>query len=384
MSQLDHIILVSIMYGCFFLFDKASYNGSCRANIRGWRFFAVVSFVFVEGLRYGRGRDYFHYGMSYLQKTGHVIGQPVYDFFQRILLNIDFTTTFLPYGLLFVVLSFVFIQSLFKYGSLFKGEVKYFYFFAILATQYLFEWTIRQGLSFSFIFLSLFYWEKLKKKKALILALFGLSLHYGNIFIVLLIVTCIFLFGKKTIPLKISIPVLFILSFLGGSLGYLTYVQYVVNSINLDFFGDSFATYSNVDRWFSNDSALDALKKSFFKVAVTDAFYASTLILGSYAHKKNPKWIYVYNTYVISVCIYALVFTNEILNRFVTPGVALWFVPVSLAFYYTPYKNGSPLLKFACVFFVVYTIIHYGQFVFLCPTGSYVWSMQPIRNYFVN
>ena len=226
MSSIDHILFYIFMYWIFIRYDKLSFVTQNKKRLRDTKFLCILSFVLVEGLRYGRGRDFFHYGRSYLQYARDEIAQPVYKFFQNLLYSIDFTTHFLPYGAIFLVISLVFILSIFKYESLFSGKAKYFCFFSLLATQYIFEWTIRQGLSFGLILVGLLFLENKLHVKALFFVALGLSFHYGNVFFVALIITFYYTYYRRPIPLFISLPLLIIVSYLVDAFNYMVYVQY--------------------------------------------------------------------------------------------------------------------------------------------------------------
>lgn len=376
------MILCTLLYMFFFMYDRSLILKCASSTQKRLKNICIISFILIEGLRYGRGRDYFHYGNLYLHYKTEGSHQPLYQLFQSILHEIDFTLSFLPYGALFIAISTLFIICFFKFGKLFEKHSKYFFILGILATQYIFEWTIRQGMSFALILVSLYFFENKSNKKALLFIVLGLCMHYGNIFYVLVISLCYYLFSQRPISLKISLPLLFFGTFLSDASSTLPYVQIFVSNLNLSFLGEGFSHYTtDINRWFSETSILEDMQRGILTTIITTLFYASIIIIGYYNHKKYNRWVYLYNACVISLLIYVPFYLIEIISRIVFPATVLWFIPVALCFHNIPYKQAPMFLRISYITLIIYLFAYYGRFVFFNPIGSYVWSQQPIINY---
>ena len=380
MSGIDHIFLYVILYGLFFVYDKYIQSGNTRTNII--KIYCIVAFVFVEGLRYGRGRDFFHYGDYYLNCIKNQDSHPTFQLFQEFVYFIDFTRDILPYGAIFIAISIIFIICFFKFGEIYHKSTVGFNIMGVLATQYIFEWTIRQGLSFALLLVSFFYICNSSKFKFLFFLLLGLSIHFGNIVFVLGIIGSYFMLNKRPIPLVISLPALLIGTFVADAVQFMPFIQNLVSSLDIEFLGDNYAHYvEESEKWFSSGSMMDNLRRGTLTTIITTVFYASTILIGYYNHRIFPKWTFVYNAFVVFLLLYVPFYLNEIIARILFPTTVLWFIPVSLALYNIPFKQAPYVLKYSYLALGAYLFAYYGRFVFLNPIGTYVWTALPIMDY---
>lgn len=381
MSGIDHIFFYIVLYVLFYKYD--TYINTYHPKIDSLKKYCIFTFVFIEGLRYGRGRDYFHYGVDYLNCLKNSEGSSVFLYLQQIIFNFDFTKDYMPYGSFFIVLSIVFIVCYFKFGELFKGESVGFYLLGILATQYIFEWTIRQGLSFALILLSFYYIFNSRKYISLIFLLLGLSIHLGNVLFISSLLVAYFLLNKKPIPLKMSLPILLLGSFIADVTKIMPFIQNIVSNLDIGFLGDYYAHYAEEnDKWFSAESTMKDMQRSLITTIITTIFYASTIIIGYYNHKEFRKWTFVYNIYVIVLLLYVPFYTIEIISRLLLPTTVLWFIPTSLSLYNIPFKSSPLVLRVSYISLFVYLMAYYGRFVFLNRFGTYVWNPLPMIEYF--
>lgn len=341
----------------------------------------IFSFMLVEGLRYGRGRDYFHYGSMYLRNTTDT-EQPIFEFLQNTLHHIDITTGILPYGICYIAYALIFILCLFKFSALFNNTTHIFLLLAILATQYITEWTIRQGVSFSFVLIALYFLEREKKCKCLANICIALGIHYANFFLVGLIFLCRLLLNKKPISLKVSIPCLFVCTFILKSENFLPYIASYVSSLDIAFLGEGFSHYTDSNRWLSENGTLTEMQRGLFTTILTAIFNIAIFIVGHSYHSRDKKWVYIYNLYVVSTLLYTPFYLVEILARILYPGTVFWFVPLSLFLYTKQKVTWNKLVSCSWCCIILYLITYYGRFVFVNSTASFVWSMKPPSFYF--
>ena len=382
MSPIDNILLYSLLYFMFWYYDVLRQTSSVSGNTKKiLKFSCLLSFIFVEGLRYGRGRDYFHYGDMYLRNTTDT-EQPLFELLQNVVHYIDITIGFLPYGICYIVYALIFVCCLFKFSTLFYKTTSAFLLLAILATQYITEWTIRQGISFSFVLIALYFLERNKKKECVVNICIALGFHYANFFLIGLIFICKFLLNKTPVSLKLSIPCLLITTFILKSENSLPYIASIVSIFDLSFLGEGFSHYTNSERWFSENGILVEMQRSLFTTILTTIFYISVFVVGYFYHLQNKKWIYIYNLYVISVLLYTPFYLVEILARILYPGTVFWFIPLSLSLHEKKKLMRNKYLLWALYCIILYLLTYYGRFVFMHPTASFIWSMKPTSFYF--
>lgn len=207
-------------------------------------------------------------------------------------------------------------------------------------------------------------------------------MHYGNAFFLLLMFFCYFFLSNKPVSIKISLPLLVIVTFVLNADNFLPYVQILISSLNVNFLGEGFSHYvTNSSRWFSDASILEDMRRGLTTTIITTLFYASTIIIGYYNHKTSNKWTYIYNAYVLSLLIYVPFYLVELVSRIFFPATVLWFIPVALCLYNIPVRKSPFLLRCSYIVLILYLFAYYGRFVFFNPIGSYIWSQQPQSNY---
>lgn len=220
---------------------------------------AIIFFSLLEGLRYGRGADYFHYMYDLSAADFSEYSEPLYNlfiFFFREIFHF-------PFYVGFVIYSFLYVFSVF---SVLKSYTK----IAIVALplwfiicQHPFENLVRQYIAISFILLAYSFWLKGTNLKSIILCLIiGSFFHFMVVLpaiVLLFVVLCV----KNPISLE-RFPML---RFSLLSIFLVVFFFWKIDYMNLDYIrliniGDnSFQGYiEDSDRWFGEDGINGVVK----------------------------------------------------------------------------------------------------------------------------
>lgn len=304
----------------------------------------VLVFSIVEGVRYMRGNDYAHYLDVY--KYDLEDGQILYTWFCDLLkhFGVPAYMSFFFYALIFSTCLFIFLYR-------YKRGAHLFFPLALVALLMFHESMIRQELSYSFVFLYLFslfgisseihyFKHKLRfqlcrnffKKLALciLLAVCALSIHIGNLFIIL-VLTILYCFRIEAINWKIAVPILVFAIYVFPSLMDLSGLEPMLNIV---FSGsDKLSSYTgNFDLWFGQEVMDDAYTRNSIVMVYELLGHFSLLYLfcrinSQIAFSLPMKTIY--NGYVIGSIILNAFRNLEILNRIGYVFYILWFIPLS-------------------------------------------------------
>lgn len=374
MSNFDHIFLYIGLYLSLILSDKITRSIKNKEFIPLLYCTSMAFYIIVEGCRYGRGVDYFGYGLRYFK--GIDVEQPAFDLLNDLFRNLD-PLTLNPFGLCFVFYALIFIVCLFfLYTKEFRYSTKYFLLFACLSTLYITEWTIRQGVSFSFFLPALFCLSNKKFISFIVLCLIVLLIHYGNFILIVVVACSYFLFNKKPVPIIISVPAVLLSMYVLNYGVILSYVERYISSLNLSALGGNFQGYvDNSSMWFSEDAMNEEWTRGGFAQALTCMFYIGLFIIGFYYHSKKSSYVYIYNSLVLGVILKETFHYIGSLARVFEPISCLWFVPLSLFLYDRKIMKKSKICNAALYLVFIYLILYYGRYVFLNPTAKYVWDL---------
>jgi len=296
--------------------------------------------------------------------------------------GLNYVGGYIVYSLIFIVCSFILIRS---YGK----DSKYMYAFVIPSTLIFISGIIRQGISFSFLLLAIYFLNKRKWAGVVISIVVGVSIHSSILIPFGIILACFFLL-KKPIHWLISIPLYIFFAYLFdvSKVGIISnYIQYV----SLD---SKFQSYiDNSDRWFGADAVDDKFEQSIFALTMSSLYYISIIYLGYHALKIRYKGniAYLYNSAVIGFIFLRAVFLFEILKRFAQPLVMLHFIPLGYILYifldYFGFLRGKlarqrssvsvsfkPYQKFLLICIFLYLIFFWGRFIFQNPEAMFFWN----------
>lgn len=363
------IVLVAILWFCGW---GISTHGKDEKNFRLWAWPAIISYSLVEGLRWNRGRDYYHY---YQDLTGRLFtdySEPLY------LLWIDiFKFSGLPYWVAFVFYSFLLILGVIlilkKIPQIAIWVLPLFY----IITESQSENLIRQFLAIPFIFYAYYFYLENKKKYMLVSLICCVLIHLSGLYAVMLFLffTNIQFKTNKKIPLTISI-LYFYLFWFGDNVDY-SFVTDLLSSLNVS--DDvAFAGYvNNSERWFSEEGSianvLGSKAGSFSLISQIVRFLSSLVIIfaGYNLTKNNREYNVVYWFSIFAIIIDSFGGDIEVYQRLV--GWTIYLIPftIGLMFSTSIIKNMDKKYLFfmGCVIIVNY--VFYG---FIRGIGSIPYS----------
>lgn len=386
MSNIDHILLYSFIILFAILYDK-TYRSSPRNKYNPNKgalsiilFLLTFFFVFTEGLRYGRGVDQVGaYGPLYL----HCMNDTIIELqFLFILINkavycIDFTRDVLPFGSIFITYALIFWLCLWRCYKEYRDETKFFLLFAILSTNYITEWTIRQGLSFSFILLAITYLDKRRWTQLGLCIAASFFIHVGNVFTIFVLGICYFFIGNKPFPWTITLPLFIILEYTVQAANINGFMQNLITGFGINLSGnDHFSGYMNSDYTDREVEMASEWTRGAFQQFITVAFYSALIYVGYFVYKAKKNIVYIYNTFVIGIMLFEPFRLGGTFARFFLGASVLWFVPLSVSLYYR-----NTIVKYriwyniALCIIICYLVMYYGRYIFLNPNANYVWNL---------
>lgn len=339
-------------------------------------------YVFTEGLRYGRGVDQLgNYGPFYLHctlKSAIEDRETLFVWLNQIVHSVDITIGVLPFGIIFIVFALIFWCCLWYFYKDYRKESKYFLLLAILATNYITEWTIRQGVSFSFILLGLHFLER-KSWKALAVCVFiAFGIHHGNILTIVVLGACYVFLNKKPLPWKITVPLFIVLEYTVSSVSVITdFIQNLAISLDLVSSSGRFEGYiTNTAVTEYEQEMSEEWKRGALTQLITVLFYSATFVAGYFANKIKGGKSFIYNAFVLGMMIYEPFRLGGTLIRLFFPLSVFWFIPLSEAlFYKKKVTENKKLFSISLYIAIAYLVMYYGRYVFLYPEAEYVWNI---------
>lgn len=387
MSGVDHILLY-----CTILLLAYVYDRQCRATnniqISNGRnasavtlFFLGTIFVITEGLRYGRGVDQLgNYGPFYLHcmnaKAWFQEFETLFVWINQAVYNIDPFRDVLPFGIIFVVYALIFFVCLYTYYKDKKKETKQFLVLAILATNYITEWTIRQGVSFSFILLGLHYLEQKRWKWMLGAMIIAFSIHHGNILAIVLPVVFYYFLNDKVIPWKITVPLFIVLEYTMQVSVFQNFIQSISSYLDLSSLGGNFDRYMQDNALEQEADAAEDWTRGTMTQLLTVLFYSSVLLVGAEVCKLKNKVAYLYNAFVVGIMFFEPFRLAGSITRMFNVLSCLWFIPIAYAIYnYKLINRNNKYVKWAFLVIVCYLLGFYGRYIFFNAEANYTWNL---------
>lgn len=386
MSGVDHILLY-----CTILLLAYVYDRQCRAinsiQISNGRnasavtlFFLGTIFVITEGLRYGRGVDQLgNYGPFYLHcmnaKAWFQEFETLFVWVNQVVYNIDPFRDELPFGVIFIVYALIFFICLYTYYKDKKKETKLFLVIAILATNYITEWTIRQGVSFSFILLGLHYLEQKRWKWMLGAMIIAFGIHHGNILAIVLPIVFYYFLNDKVIPWKITVPLFIVLEYTMQVSAFQNFIQAISGYLDLSSLGGNFGGYMQDNALEHEAEAAEEWTRGTMTQLLTVLFYSSLLLVGAEVCKKRNKVTYIYNAFVVGIMIFEPFRLAGSITRMFNVLSCLWFIPIAYAIYnYKLINRNNKYVKWAFLVIVCYLLSFYGRYIFFNAEANYTWN----------
>nr|WP_315199395.1 EpsG family protein [uncultured Flavobacterium sp.] len=388
MSILEHILLFSFLFVFFYFWGIFIYNIKPKDEYRLLSLSPILAYSLIVGSRFGWGPDYLHYKdqleRPFLYKNDQIVFRWLNEFIRVI--GFNYVGGYIVYSLIFIVCAFVLIRSYGVYS-------KYMYAFIIPASLLFLTNGIRQGVSFSFLLLGVFFLNK-KRWIAFVFSLaICLLIHYANFVVAAILFS--FILIKKPLSWKITIPIYIYLAFFFD----VSKIGFIANYLSLINVDNHFQSYfDNADVWFGAEGAEEKYTQGIIPLLTSSAFYISVIYLGYWAIKIRPdkKIIYIYNAMTFGILLYKAVFLFEILRRIAEPLIIFYFIVLGYTFFiFTKLEKSPKLLKniffvkrlnqnpykiiriyrIGTVFIFLYLILYWGRFIFMNPEAVFFWNI---------
>lgn len=387
LSSVDHILLYCTIILLAYIYDRQcrvidnihySYNNDTSVVTL---FLLGTIFVITEGLRYGRGGDQVgNYGPFYLHclnaKAWGQQFETLFVWLNQAIYKIDPFRDALPYGIIFVVYALIFFICLYTYYKDKKKETKLFLVLAILATNYITEWTIRQGVSFSFILLGLHYLEQKRWIWMIGAMVIAFSIHHGNILAIVLPVVFYYFLNDKVIPWKITVPLFVVMEYTMQISVFQDFIHIISGYLNMSSSDVTLVGYMQDDALAREAEESKAWNRGIVTQLMTVFFYSSVLIVGAEACKVKNKVTYIYNAFVVGIMILEPFRLAGSITRMFLVLSCLWFIPVAYAIYnYKQINHNNKMVKWVFLLIICYLFSYYGRYVFLNAEANYIWNL---------
>ena len=388
MSGVDHILLYCTMLLLAYIYDRQCrvinniQFSSSKDTSAVTLFLLGTIFVITEGLRYGRGVDQCgNYGPFYLHcmnaKAWFQEFETLFVWINQSVYKIDPFRDVLPFGIIFVVYALIFFICLYTYYKDKKKETKLFLVIAILATNYITEWTIRQGVSFSFILLGLHYLEQKRWKWMIGAMVIAFSIHHGNILAIVLPVLFYYFLNDKVIPWKITVPLFVVLEYTMHVSFFQNFIHTISGYLDLSSLGGNFGKYMQNGALEHEAEVSEDWARGAMTQLLTVLFYSSLLLVGAEVCKIKNKVAYLYNSFVVAIMIFEPFRLAGSITRMFNVLSCLWFIPIAYAIYnYKLINRNNKYVKWAFLIIFCYLLGFYGRYIFFNVEANYTWNLR--------
>lgn len=381
MSNIDHIILFGILFSLFAGVTKFNQK---LINKHFWNitFILIITYSIVLGCRYGWGNDYLWYKYRIEHPNAYSNEEIGFKLINQTLKQLG-----LNYAGVYIIYSLVFIVAGFKYIKGYKFN-KYMLALFLPATIILETSTIRQSLSISFIFLSLYFLQKKKYYHTICMLLIAFSIHNGNVIIAFIFILSYIITNYVTplmLPWKFTIPFYIAFTISAELFNQFAFpiIENITSSISLDNKYQSYIETS--DSWFSQEAYNAEYEQSDFTLILTSIFHISIIYLCYICINnkfiKNRNLIYIYNNIVIGILLLRLFFHFEILRRIAESIIQFYFIPLGYAlymFFHNKRLISKKHIKYCkiCIYCIfMYLLLYFGRFILLSPSHKFIWNI---------
>lgn len=377
MSSLEHITLYLFLFIVFYVFSKNS-----KTHIKTFHFIIsciipILTFVLIEGSRYGRGNDYLSYKYRYEHLNFLEEPQILFYSLMKFLheLNFTYVGAFRTYALIFIIGVIFFIRKSFN-----NKEAQWMYLFAIFALLLKMEFMIRQYIAMPFIFCLIYFIFEKKWLQAFVCVIIANGIHSGTLFGIPCIIISYF-FIKRTIHFKYSVFILFFTFYIIPNGIFTNLATQTLEALHLNTIlaTDQFAHYvEESDRWLGEGSYLEASQQSIVTKTLQFLFESSIIIIGYYALKSRPnqRILCLYNLAILGFVLCRLFHGFEIFNRMFDQLDIYWFVPTGYAFslYFKQIRRKNYTYSICTIILILYLIMYWGRYIFLQPDAIFYWN----------
>lgn len=373
MSNLDHIFLYTILFFVFFVITKFK---QAFINKHFWKIviIPIILYSIILGCRYGWGNDYLFYKKRFEDPFAYKEENVGFQFLNLLLHKFEFNYigAYITYSVMYIVTGYILIKD--------YKENKYMLALFLPATLLQSTYTIRQSVAHCFIFLALYFFNHRKWSYSILMTAIAYSIHPVAILVPILILP-LFLFLKRSIPWKISIPIYIIVSLSTNKLNtfFTSFFDHYLPQFTLN---NKFNNYLQNERWYSVSAIQDNWTQGNLTLILSMFFHISIIYLGAISlnHKLKKNILYFYNIVVIGLVLTRCFWTLEIFRRIFESFVLLYFIPLGYSLYFLNHyrKQLSYLEKrlsmVAIICIITYLLLYYGRFILQSPRYIFFWN----------
>lgn len=377
MSSIDFILIYILLFCIFYIFCKKSIYYTSDSDFWKLALIPILCFVIIEGCRYARGVDYLAYKYRFEHISPQDESQKIFLWLMQTLdgIGFDYVGAFMTYALIFISCNIIFIRNTFK-----KDEAKWMYILMLLSMLIKSESLIRQYIALPIVFVSFSALFKKKWLYAVLLLFIAMNIHSGTI-ILYPFVVLFYVFYKKSISPKYTIPLLIIVYYIMPAGTFSDVGIKFLNFFNLSSFGnEGLNNYiENSDRWLGADSFLKDAQQTPLTKTLQFIFDTSVILISYKALKirKNAIVTTFFNIISIGFILERSFFGYEIFQRMTGQLYIMWFIPLGYALYiYNQIKHPREKTQMKLLLFLAigYQIFYYGRFIFFSPKAMFIWS----------
>lgn len=373
MSILDHIFLYTILFSMFFFATRISQQ---FINKHYWKVVSIliIFYSLILGSRYGWGNDYLWYKFRFEHPFAYKEENVGFRTLNIILaeIGLNYIGAYIFYSFIYITTAYILIKD--------YKENKYMLALFLPATLLQSTFTIRQSVAHSFIFLALHF---LNHKKWIFLVLYlaiTYSIHPGALLLIIPIFL-FFLFYKKIISWKISIPI-YITASLFTSFFTKKIIQVFTHFLPTLVLENKFDSYLQNDAWYNEDAIRETWMQSTLTLTLSMIFHIGIIYIGYISLKYRPKEtiLYFYNTVVIGMIITRFFWTFEIFRRISEPLIMLYFIPLGYSFYFLNHKikclshKEKIISVISIIGMISYLLLYFGRFILQSPKYIFFWN----------
>lgn len=339
------------------------YCGYNISNGNKYKKYALISTVFyslIEGLRWMRGVDYWHYyqdiatNFKSIETTPNP--EPIYKLFCT-----SFHYTELPVCIAFIFYSALLFISFLSIIRHFKELAIWALPLFLLITVSATENHIRQFFAIPFVLFAFSAWLDKKKKLCYILLCVAPLIHTSSLFLV--IIFLLLIHKKINLPQKgnLVLLIIYILLFFVWDINKLGSFSTWLQTLNL-FSDTKFESYvDNADRWFTNEGSISDITEGLVSTSVYMKYITltSSSIIIYYGYKfaiMNKNYISFYILACLNLFILVIGGDIELFGRFAE--YFLIFIPITISYIIVSFKPNKTNEKFFInsILFIIYFI----------------------------
>lgn len=378
--KLDYIIIYLILFLSFY--SLGSIVGHLRRkNNTLVYFFISLIYSIIEGVRYGRGVDYWGYNSLYDRintTTDATSGQVLFDQLLLLFKNLN-----IPFNGVLFLLSFLYIYSTLYLLKDYKKYFKYVLPLLLIFTVIESECFIRQFCSLSFANFALsFILKDNKNKKVRFLFFFIFTLiayHIHSVSIIFLFISFITFHIKSPFHYKYTIPLYLVFS-LSNNIIPSNILSEVINSISISESNKFYNYIENSDKWFGYDS-INTIYRQHWYTLLLDIFLNISVFYTGYKIIKDKRistpqsYIFFFNLYTIGAIMLRAFYEIELLRR-VAFNEFLWIFLVSgyILYLYFNNKYRYNYLTITAIIISIYITLSAIRILFLTNLNNFIWD----------